>query len=89
MPHQVYAPTGRLEAQVDHPAGASFDSTHFDERSPNPLYHTSDDFHFPINAELKMSFDSDYFGQTPDGSDVGYIPATMVPPVGNLGSVNS
>lgn len=73
MPHQIYAPNPRADGQTDHPTGASFDSTHFDEQSPNPLYHPDDFHHFPVNAELKMSFESDYFGQTPD----------------NLGSINS
>ncbi len=66
----------------EHPQGASVDSTHFDERSPNPLY--SDDLHFPVNAELKMSFESDYFGQTPEGASVCYMP-----PVARGSSINS
>ena len=83
MPHQIYTPTDRPEGQVDHPQGASVDSTHFDEHSPNPLYNASDDLHFPVNAELKMSLESDYFRLTPDGP--GYMPTSP----DNVGSVNS
>ena len=91
MPHQIYTPTGSGRpgepggGDVHHPAGASVDSTHFDERSPNPLY--TDDLHFPINAELKMSFESDYFGQTPEGGGgAGYVPTSLVPPGGSINS---
>ena len=92
MPHQIYTPTGGRPGEaggdVDHPAGASVGSTHFDERSPNPLYNATDDLHFPINAELKMSFESDYFGQTPEGAvGVGYVPTSLVAPPRN--SINS
>ena len=92
MPHQIYTPTGGRPGEaggdVDHPPGASVDSTHFDERSPNPLYNATDDLHFPINAELKMSFESDYFGQTPEGAvGAGYVPTSLVAPPRN--SINS
>ena len=94
MPHQIYTPTGGRPGEaggdVDHPPGASVDSTHFDERSPNPLYNATEDLHFPVNAELKMSFESDYFGQTPEGpgagAGVGYVPTSLVPPGGSINS---
>ena len=77
MPHQIYRSVNRNSdpmdhAQIQHPEGASFDSTHFDAQNQNPLYHST-------NADLTMSFESDYFGQTPDGNSVGYMP----PPAGD------
>lgn len=77
MPHQIYTPSGgRTEhSEEQHPHSASFDSTHFDDRSPNPLYHTTDDLHFPVNAEL--NFDSDYYSSRPSSR----APVPMVQPV--------
>ncbi len=69
MPQQIYTsvkPDG-TEQQV---MSGSYDSTHFDGPSPNPLYNNSD-MVAPINAELAMAVD--FYGSSPEHGQNGKI----------------
>jgi len=65
LPHQIYT-SAKLEADL---TPGSYDSTHFDGPSPNPLY----------GRELQMPINSDLYGEditpSPPSSPEGYLPS--------------
>ena len=71
LPNQRYAPAPHKPPEEEGAMSRSYDSTHFDAASPNPLYDNLDDHGLGINSEV--NFSQDYFSSNP-----GRIPGDLI-----------
>ena len=71
LPNQRYAPAPHKPPEEEGAMSRSYDSTHFDAASPNPLYDNLDDHGLGINSEV--NFSQDYFSSnSPNGPRLAF-----------------